>query len=96
MSDKKTIAVRTCGGCVCKFDRRKVIKTLTDGFADSCTFRFNYDLEKDGEFDLALLICGCESACAPHSETIENLIIDHTNWETATGVFGEWLAGAAE
>ncbi len=41
MSEKKKIAVRTCGGCFCKFDRRKIIETLKDSFQDSCEIGFN-------------------------------------------------------
>lgn len=91
MSEKKKIAVRTCGGCFCKFDRRKIIETLKDSFQDSCEIGFNYDKENDGNYDLILLINGCDSECAEASEITENLIIDHTNWERAEEVFAEKL-----
>lgn len=84
---KKKIAIRCCAGCFCKFDRRKIIKDLSEAFADSCEFEFSYELEEDGKYDAALLISGCDSHCAKESELIKNIVIDHNNWEKAEEVF---------
>ena len=89
MKEMKTIAVRMCSGCVCEFDRRKVLETLTKAFADTCEFKYSYNLNKDTDFDLALQINGCDSECAQPSELIDNLIIDHHNWEQAEELFEE-------
>ncbi len=89
MADKKNAAVRTCGGCFCKFDRRGIFNELSNKFRDSWNFKFSYDLTKDEEYDLVVLINGCDSECAEPSESRDNLIIDHTNWERASEVFAE-------
>ena len=86
---KHKVAVRMCAGCFCKFDRRKVLQTLADAFADTCEFEFSYEKEDDGAFDLALQINGCDSECAKRSELIPNVVIDHNNWEQAVEVFAE-------
>ena len=87
--DKKKVAVRTCAGCFCKFDRRQVIKTLSDAFADTCEFSFSYRMDEDCDFDLVLLINGCDSECAERSELVDNVTIDHNNWEHAVDVFAQ-------
>lgn len=84
---KKRIAIRSCAGCFCKYDRRKIIKDLSEAFADSCEFEFSYKLAEDKNYDAALLISGCDSHCAEESELIKNIVIDHNNWERAEEVF---------
>ena len=86
---KKKVAVRMCSGCVCEFDRRGVLDLLVETFGDTCEFKYSYNLKRDADFDLALQIHGCDSECAEASEVIENVVIDHKNWESAVGVFGE-------
>ena len=85
------VAVRMCGGCVCEFDRRKVLEDLTEAFGERCEFKYSYNLNKDGAFDLALQINGCDSECAKASDMVANVVIDHRNWESAGDVFGEAL-----
>lgn len=87
--NKHKIAVRVCAGCYCQYDRRKVLQTLKDAFADTCEFEFSYFKEEDGAYDRALLISGCDSHCAKESELIGNVVIDHNNWERAVEVFAE-------
>lgn len=89
MAEHKKIAVRTCGGCYCKFDRRGIFQKLSEAFADSCDFKYLYKLAEDKDFDLVVLINGCDSECAQESETVKNLVIDHTNWDRCTDVFAE-------
>lgn len=89
MTERKKIAVRTCGGCYCNFDRRGVFQKLSETFADTCEFKFSYKLDQDADFDLVVLINGCDSECAQPSESIKNLVIDHKNWERCTEVFAE-------
>lgn len=84
---KKKIAIRSCAGCFCKYDRRKIISDLSEAFADSCEFAFSYKLAEDKNYDAALLISGCDSHCAERSETIKNIEIDHNNWEKAEEIF---------
>ena len=86
---KHKIAVRMCAGCFCRFDRRKVLQTLVDAFAESCVFEYSYDAEEEKKYDLVLRISGCDSECAKPSEQIDELIIDHNNWENAVKVFAE-------
>ena len=78
-----------CAGCGCNFDRRQVLQTLEDAFADSIAFAYSYDASDDKEFDAVLLINGCDSECAQPSELRENIIIDHTNYGKAVEVFHE-------
>ncbi len=56
MAGHKKIAVRTCGGCYCKFDRRGIFQKLSETFADSCDFKYSYKLAEDKDFDLVVLI----------------------------------------
>jgi len=81
--------VRMCAGCFCKFDRRKVLQTLVDAFAETCTFEYSYKKQEEKKYDLVLRISGCDSECAEASEVIDNLVIDHNNWENAVAVFAE-------
>ena len=85
----KKIAVRTCGGCFCEFDRRKIFDDLSAAFKDEFEFKFSYDISKDDEYSLVVLINGCDSECAPRSETNRMLVIDHTNHDRALDVFRE-------
>ena len=78
-----------CAGCFCKFDRRKVLQTLVDAFAETCTFEYSYKKQEEKKYDLVLRISGCDSECAEASEVIDNLVIDHNNWENAVAVFAE-------
>lgn len=86
---KQRVAVRVCAGCFCRYDRRKVLQTLADAFADTCELEFSYEKEDDRAFDLALLVNGCDSECAVRSELVPNVVIDHNNWEQAVEVFAE-------
>lgn len=86
---KHKAAVRVCAGCCCRYNRRQVLQTLQEAFADLCEFEFSYEKEDDGAFDLALLINGCDSECAKQSELVPNVVIDHNNWERAVEVFEE-------
>lgn len=88
MADKKQIAVRTCGGCGCDFDRRGVINEIKKAYEATCDFKFSYAVDQDSDFDLVLLINGCDSACAPASTIDSVVVIDHTNHENAVEVFG--------
>ena len=81
--------MRMCAGCFCKFDRRKVLQTLVDAFAETCTFEYSYKKQEEKKYDLVLRISGCDSECAEASEVIDNLVIDHNNWENAVAVFAE-------
>ena len=36
-----------CAGCFCKFDRRKVLQTLVDAFAETCTFEYSYKKQEE-------------------------------------------------
>lgn len=87
MKKKYKIAMRTCAGCFCKFNRRQIIQDLSEAFADRCKFEFSYKIKEDGKYDAALLINGCDSECAERSEVIRNIVIDHNNWEKAEEVF---------
>ena len=80
-----------CAGCGCNFDRRQVLQTLEDAFAESVAFAYSYDANDDKEFDAVLLINGCDSECAQPSELRENIVIDHTNNEKAVEVFSGYL-----
>ena len=58
----------------------------------SCTKTFwNSENENNREknYDLMLMINGCDSECSKPSEVIDNLVIDHNNWENAIEVFAE-------
>ena len=87
----KKIAVRTCGGCFCEFDRRKVFDDLSKAFKDTHAFEYSYDISKDDEYDLVVLINGCDSRCAPKSEARDMVEIDYTNYDKATEVFARSL-----
>ena len=86
---KHKVAVRMCAGCFCKFDRRKVLQTLADAFAESCEFEYSYKKEEEKNYDLVLRISGCDSECAEPAEFIDELMIDHNKWENAVAVFAE-------
>ena len=90
--DRLRIAVRTCGGCFCPFDRRKVIDDISKANSENCDFEFSYDLADDEKFDMVLLVNGCDSHCAPASEVTNNLVIDHENWERGSEVFKDALS----
>ena len=85
----KRIAVRTCGGCFCEFDRRKVFSDLSAAFKDEYVFEYSYDITKDDGYDLVVLINGCDSRCAPRSETKDMVEIDYTNFDRAVEVFAK-------
>ena len=86
---KHQIAVRMCAGCCCRFERRKVLQSLVDAFAESCVFEYMYEKDHEKNYDLMLMINGCDSECSKPSEVIDNLVIDHNNWENAIEVFAE-------
>ena len=86
---KHQIAVRMCAGCCCRFERRKVLQSLVDAFAESCGFEYMYEKDQEKNYDLMLMINGCDSECSKPSEVIDNLVIDHNNWENAIEVFAE-------
>ena len=89
--EKKKIAVRMCSGCVCEFDRKKILDLFIETFADNCEFKYSYALAQDADFDLVLLINGCDSECAKASVLTENLVIDHNNKEDAVEIYAERL-----
>ena len=53
---KHKIAVRMCAGCCCRFDRRKVLQTLVDAFAESCEFEYMYEKDLEKNYDLMRLV----------------------------------------
>ena len=60
-----------------------------DAFAESCAFEYSYKKEEEKNYDLVLRISGCDSECAEPAEFIDELMIDHNNWENAVAVFAE-------
>lgn len=89
----KKIAIRTCIGCASSFDRQGVINNIKAKFADDCEFKYSYDASKDSEYDLILLVNGCESACAApvEAEGMKFLEINGENHAKAMELFEEML-----
>lgn len=52
------IYVKYCGGCNPRYDR---VKELNNLLRKHSGINVSYDCE--GSFDIAVIICGCESAC---------------------------------
>ena len=65
---KHIIAVRMCAGCCCRFERRKALQSLVDAFAENCEFEYSYETDEEKNYDLMLMINGCDSECSKPSE----------------------------
>ncbi len=59
-----TIAVKYCGGCNSRYDRRKIFDRLRKDFGHNV---IHYMDAKETP-DYVVVICGCESACPNLSE----------------------------
>lgn len=59
------IAVKYCGGCNPTYDRKKMLCRLRK--------EYNYQFEmaiEDKEYDIVMVLCGCNRCCAQHSRFI--------------------------
>jgi len=57
-----TIGLRYCGGCNPQIDRARVIGDLKEGLQKQ-GLRISFSTEKQGDFDILLLMNGCMRAC---------------------------------
>lgn len=56
------IGIKYCGGCNSKYNRRKFQQKLEREF--TCTFEI---ARENKVYDIVIVLCGCSSACAEHS-----------------------------
>jgi hypothetical protein len=55
----KRVALKYCGGCNPGFDRVKYVRAIQNAAGDLIEWVTVYD----PDFEAALVICGCDSAC---------------------------------
>ena len=71
-----TLLVKYCGGCNVFYDRPRLVENIAARFPQ-------LDIVYAGESaDLAAILCGCPSACLPHSHI--------------TGHLGKWVLPGPE
>ncbi len=57
------VGVKYCGGCNAKYDRKEFLLLLEKDF------NYNFEIAKmDKTYDVIIVLCGCTSCCANHSE----------------------------
>lgn len=57
------IGIKYCGGCNAKYDRKKFLQLLKKEFT------YEFEVAKvDKIYDIVIVLCGCTSCCASHSE----------------------------
>lgn len=56
------MAIKYCGGCNSQFERSNIAERLESEYVH---FDFIYSPNK-GEYDFAVIICGCARGCAGH------------------------------
>lgn len=59
------LAVKYCGGCNCSYDRVAMVERLRREFPDLTVVNAE-GRDGEGEADLVLVVCGCNSVCASH------------------------------
>jgi len=57
-----SIGLRYCGGCNPQVDRSRIVREIKEGLRNR-GLEFCFSTDKDGIFDLFLLINGCRHAC---------------------------------
>lgn len=70
MKDKKTIAVRYCGGCNPRYDRVNTVRSLEKLFPE-----YSFVPAYPGnDYSLILIICGCSARCVNVSDLSESVL----------------------
>lgn len=75
----KRVAIKYCGGCDPGFDRVAFAEKLRAAAANSV----EWATLEDGDCDIVLMICGCETACpertvqVSHNQAVVTLRDDH-------------------
>ena len=59
MTDK-IVGIKYCGGCMSKYDRSSLYKTIVETYPH---IKFEY-VKNDKVYDYIIIISGCESKCA--------------------------------
>lgn len=79
MVNKYRIGVLFCGGCNCYFDREELYGDIRTALKEKCEFMY-YSEDSKEDFDLILLINGCQSECLVGDEyTSKLLLINNKN-----------------
>lgn len=63
------VGVKYCGGCNPKYDRKEIVKRMCRDYKNV----FPVPVNKQDEYDLVLIICGCAAECFDYSMWIGRL-----------------------
>ena len=86
------VGVIFCGGCNSYFDRELFYTFLKKEYESMCDFCF-YKEGSEGEFDIVILINGCQSECVMQDIDYMDrlLIINNTNYEKGIELLSQYL-----
>jgi len=85
------VGILFCGGCNCYFDREVLYAALKKEYEDRCDFCI-YNIEGSEDFDLVVLINGCQSECLMNvNHTGRLLLVNNTNFKEISNQFGRLL-----
>jgi 4-hydroxybutyrate CoA-transferase len=72
-----SIGIKYCGGCNSRYDRTSFIKKLKDEYK-CLVFENAVD---NVNYDVVIVVCGCQSACASHDELVglQKIIVTEEN-----------------
>ena len=91
MIRKYKIGVLFCGGCNCYFDRETLYDDIKQSLKNECNFIF-YSDDSNENFDLILLINGCQSECLMTAEySADMLLINNKNYDISVKLIKEKL-----
>lgn len=91
MKSKYVVGILFCGGCNCYFDREKLYKDIKEALGEYCEFVY-YSSESDVDYDIVVLINGCQSECLMgEGYKAKLLLINNKNYDNAVDLIEKEL-----
>ena len=93
MENKEKIGIFFCGGCNCYFSREDFYQEIMDNLGEKYSFSLCKP-DDSGDFDLVLVINGCQSECLLNTEyKCDVLLINNKNYENGINLIIEKIEG---